>query len=205
MAAPVTSGGETQRHCGYVVVSKRPSVQIALEWCSFSNVRSRRCPQMERPIFQPRFFCTAPLLTPTWIGGHPARCDRRNSRCEVVEDIRSRTWGLSCVAFPKGTTVDFGLRALRKKCDLNMTYDTTRQDRPLLTFNVSHDEKAAQFSMMRADCDEQVFAGCVQSVRTLWQVHREICSQPSKRSYMYASGKKKITCRRSRLLQLESE
>jgi hypothetical protein len=76
-----------------------------------------------------------------------------------------------------------------------MTYDTTRQDRPLLTFNISHDEKTAQFSMMRADCDEQVFAGCVpiskDSVAVSEnQMHREICSQLSKRSYMYTSVKK---------------
>jgi len=59
--------------------------------------------------------------------------------------------------------VDFGLRALRKKRDSNTTYNTPRQDKPLLMFNVSHDEeKPAQSSMMRADCDEQVFVRCVQ-------------------------------------------
>lgn len=58
--------------------------------------------------------------------------------------------------------VDFGLRALRKKRDSDTTYHTPRQDKPLLTFNVSHDEKKpAQSSMTRADCDEQVFARCV--------------------------------------------
>jgi hypothetical protein len=54
--------------------------------------------------------------------------------------------------------VDFGLRALRRKRDSDATHNTSRQDKLLLTFNISHDEKPGQSSMMRADCDGQVFA-----------------------------------------------